>query len=229
MSTEALSPYTRAWGTGGPTGTFTHSKQFAQRLRGVLSRINARIREAIIERDLFNLQTESLETRYEESDEVDTPDGQGVVVDAITKSFESPEGEEIEASDDSPAYAVLLADEDKQVGFYKASDLEETTIEADVENPESDLEAMMDMAVASAEDYESLQEGFFEWPESWQESPQPARLIALKAWAGMGGSFDGCEREMRGEIAAPQRFCADFLDRLVGNPYWRGDSWAPGD
>lgn len=74
MSTEALSPYTRAWGTGGPTGTFTHSKQFAQRLRGVLSRINARIREAIIERDLFNLQTESLEVNElpEQAYEFDT-------------------------------------------------------------------------------------------------------------------------------------------------------------
>lgn len=59
-SHEALSPYTREAGSGGPTPTFTAQKQFAQRLRGVLSRINARIREAIAEDGLFNEQIEAL-------------------------------------------------------------------------------------------------------------------------------------------------------------------------
>jgi len=56
---EALSPYTRD-GSGGPTPTTTAQKRFAQRLRGVLSRINARLREAIIDNDLFNLRDEAL-------------------------------------------------------------------------------------------------------------------------------------------------------------------------
>lgn len=56
---ESLSPYTRD-GPGGPTPTTTAQKQFAQRLRGVLSRINAQIREAIIKRDLFGLRDEAL-------------------------------------------------------------------------------------------------------------------------------------------------------------------------
>ena len=51
-STEALSPYTRD-GPGGPTRTTTQQDVFAQRLRGVLSRINARIREVIINNDAF--------------------------------------------------------------------------------------------------------------------------------------------------------------------------------
>lgn len=59
-SHESLSPYTREAGSGGPTPTFTAQKQFAQRLRGVLSRINARIREAIEEDGLFTEETEAL-------------------------------------------------------------------------------------------------------------------------------------------------------------------------
>jgi len=160
--------------------------------------------------------------RYSESDEVNTPDGLGVVVDVITEPFEDVDGERVEASTDSPAYAVMVEDPDKEIGFYKASDLESDTIETDVENPEEDVEEVAGNTVAN-------QDGRFTWPESWRESDQPARLIALKAFAGMGGSFDGCEREMRGEIASPERFCGAFIDRLVGNPYWRGDSWAPGD
>jgi len=54
---ESLSPYTRD-GEGGPTRTTTMQDRFAQRLRGVLSRINARSREAIIEDDLFLIREE---------------------------------------------------------------------------------------------------------------------------------------------------------------------------
>jgi hypothetical protein len=57
---EALSPYTFERSDKAPTNTFTTQKQFAQRLRGVLSRINARIREAIDEKDLFGLRDEAL-------------------------------------------------------------------------------------------------------------------------------------------------------------------------
>jgi len=56
---ESLSPYTRD-GSGGPTPTTTAQDTFAQRLRGVLSRINARIREYVGEKDLFGLSDESL-------------------------------------------------------------------------------------------------------------------------------------------------------------------------
>ena len=56
---EALSPYTFERSERAPTNTFTTQKQFARRLRGVLSRINARIRDAIDERDLFGLRDNS--------------------------------------------------------------------------------------------------------------------------------------------------------------------------
>jgi len=57
-SHECLSPYTRD-GSGGETRTFTLQKRFAQRLRGVLSRINARIRDAIQD-GLFDFDDEAL-------------------------------------------------------------------------------------------------------------------------------------------------------------------------
>lgn len=175
--------------------------------------------------DQFGIETQA--NRYSEGDEVDTPDGLGVVVDAISESFEEPGGDQVDASSDSPAYAVILEDGRKEIGFYKASDLSADTIDVDVQEPEGDLESMR--ADWDDDGVETMQEGHFSWPDSWEASDQPARLIALKAFAGMGGSFDGCEREMRGNVATPERFCGAFIDRLVGNPYWRGDSWAPGD
>jgi len=161
---------------------------------------------------------------FKPKDEVDTPDGQGVVLEQITESFEDPDGGEVEASEDEPVYAVAVEDEDVGMGFYKGSELSDTTIETDVENPEEDLDEATENGETTAN-----QDGFFEWPESWVESETPARVIALKALAGMGGTFDSCVREMRGEIVSPDRFCADFLDRVYGNPFWRGDSFAPGD
>jgi hypothetical protein len=179
----------------------------------------------IAKRDNAESMAEALQ-RFGESDEVMTPDGLGVVADRITESFTTQDGEDIEASEDSPAYAVLVEDEDKLIGYYKASDLSDDTIETDVENPTEEIEAMQDIHNAIEGDAEALR---FEWPQSWVDSDTPARVIALKAFAGMGGSFDGCEREMRGNISRPEAFCGDFIDRLVGHGFWRGDSWAPGD
>jgi hypothetical protein len=65
-------------------------------------------------------------------------------------------------------------------------------------------------------------------PESWRESPQPARVIALKV-ASKFGDFDGCVREMRGEVTDTDEFCAAFFDEVLGYTYWRGDSPLPGD
>lgn len=58
-SHEALS-YTRPSDAYGPTDTTTVTRRFEQRLRGVLGRLNAAIRRAIIENDLFGLQSEAL-------------------------------------------------------------------------------------------------------------------------------------------------------------------------
>lgn len=53
--------YVRDETSHGPTKTKTVMTRFEQRLRGVLGRINARIREALIDRDIFGMQTDTLE------------------------------------------------------------------------------------------------------------------------------------------------------------------------
>lgn len=153
---------------------------------------------------------------FDDAEVVDTPDGMGVIDDVITEG--SVDG--MDASEDEPVYAVVVEDEDVGVGFYRESDLSSATIE-DLPGPENpEQEVSEDERDTNAD---TLQDGRFQWPESWRESNTPARVIALKAWAGMGGSFDGCVREMRGNLTgSPDRFCADFKDRLLGTETWRG-------
>lgn len=170
-------------------------------------------------------------TRYEEGDTVTTPQGVGVVGDVLTEAVES-DGEEIDASESSPTYVVLTENQGEGFNTYKASDLHSTTFAEEVENPESDLAGVASNSRSPIDVLAGLltsNQNRFEWPQSWVDSETPARVIALKAFAGMGGSFDGCVREMQGNISQPEDFCANFLDRLVGNPYWRGDSPLPGD
>jgi hypothetical protein len=86
------------------------------------------------------------------------------------------------------------------------------------------------MAMAElAPDNSEYAELDFTMPESWRESDTPARVIALKAFQGMGGSFTGCKREMRSEVSDPDEFCGAFLDETLQYPFWRGDSPLPGD
>jgi len=151
--------------------------------------------------------------QYSEGDVVDTPDGLGVVSEVRTETFDGTDGE-VEASEDSPAYVVAVEDEDKSVGFYKASDLESGEL------PEVDVDPEEDLGDQSA-NVSANQDGHFTWPESWRESDTPARIIALKAWASMGGRHTGCVREMKGNISRPNAFCADFKDRILGWEGWR--------
>jgi len=60
MSVSTLSPYTRGEVGYGPTATKTAQKRFEQALRGVLGRLNQKIREAIIEDNILGLRAETL-------------------------------------------------------------------------------------------------------------------------------------------------------------------------
>ncbi|WP_284008052.1 anti-CBASS protein Acb1 family protein [Haloarcula pelagica] len=167
-------------------------------------------------------------TRYEEGDTVSTPQGVGVVADVLTETVETDE-DTVEASDSSPTYVVVV--EDARVGYeiYKAGDIHSTTIETDVD-PTEEIAANTDTGQGILEVLGILSSNSdFSPPPSWRNSSTPSRIIALKAFASMGGSFDGCVREMRGSVSSPDRFCGSFLDYVVGNPYWRGDSILPGD
>jgi hypothetical protein len=171
-------------------------------------------------------------TRYSEGDEVSTPQGVGVVADVLTSTVDNDETT-VEASEGSPTYVVVV--EDGRVGYetYKAEDIHSTTIETDVDEPTQRLADEEETANALGRVLKllapELTANDFDAPPSWRQSSTPNRIIALKAFASMGGSFDGCVREMKGEVASPDRYCGSFLDYVIGNPYWRGDSILPGD
>jgi len=191
---------------------------------------SAAVREAFEE-----FSDADLANRYQEGDIVTTPDrGVGVVAGAVAEDQEAPDDADlpdIEASPDSPTYVVVTQDDaDRGMGLYKASDLEATEIETEVDAldtaPETaEAAALGELAPADSE----IAQLDFTMPESWRESDTPARVIALRAFAGMGGSFDGCVREMRGEVRNVEAFCGAFLDEVLGYEAWRGDSPLPGD
>jgi hypothetical protein len=135
----------------------------------------------------------------------------------------------IDASDDSPTYMVVVEDGRVGADFYKASELHSTDLDTDMDDPTEEL-AEADTANSLREAImDTLTANDFSPPRSWRQSSTPARLIALDAFASMDASFDGCVREMRGNVTSPDRFCGSFLDYVIGNEYWRGDSPLPGD
>jgi hypothetical protein len=165
---------------------------------------------------------------YSEGDEVDTPEGVGVVVEVRTEEFDGPSGEVIEASSNDPAYIVGV---ESGVEVYRESDLSSGEIDAAVEDPEGELE-VDDDAEGSRVSVEAIRgDGRFQIPESWEESETPNRLILLKAWAGMGGQFDcpsgdcckGTMIENGLNPKAANRFCGSLKDRVMGGwTGWRG-------
>jgi len=169
-----------------------------------------------------------LATRYAEGDEVETPDGVGVVIDVFT-SDDTFAGRAVEATSDSPTYVVATEGGRPAFDLFSASDLSATTIEVegveDATDAATEAEAMMDAHLADANtEADTIAElGVTDWdyPPSWRESPTPNRVILLKAWAGMDGSFSGCQREMRGEIARTAPFCGAMKDRVLLTEDWR--------
>lgn len=166
---------------------------------------------------------------FSEGEEVETPAGIGVVVEVRTEDFDGPDGG-VEASEDDPAYIVGVED---GVRVYRGSDLQDGEIDADVDDPEGELEASISAAVSDPDAWEGSVlavrgDGRFSYPESWEESDTPARLILLKAWAGMNGQFDCPSGDcckgtmMKNGMAEPManRFCADMKDRVMGG--WEG-------
>jgi uncharacterized protein (DUF736 family) len=169
------------------------------------------------------LGVESLATQYSEGDVVQSPQGIGVISDVFTEGFD-----DVEASEDSPSYAVALQDARVGSEFYKASELEATELpDTDVDDPVGEVEAMHNIADAVETDYEALN-----WspPESWQDAETPARLIALDAWSSMGAQFDcpgggcckGTMRQQGMSERASDEFCASFKDYILGTEEWRG-------
>lgn len=177
--------------------------------------------------------TEELANRYQEGDVVETPDsGVGVIAGAVAEDQTAPDDSDlpdIEASPDSPTYVVVTEDESQGMSLLKASDLESTEIEAEVDALDTTKEAAAMAELAPDDSDSEIAELDFTMPESWRESDTPARVIALDAFASMGGSFDGCVRSMRDAVSNPDALCGSFLDEVLGYEAWRGDSPLPGD
>lgn len=166
------------------------------------------------------------DTRYSEGDQVDTPDGPGVVVEVRTEDFDGPTGS-VDASTDSPAYVVGTED---GASVYRASDLQAGEIETDVDNPVADVEGDAENMAANLAPVEDLAVNNWNPPESWRDAETPARLIALDAWSSMGGQFDcggscchGTMAPKLGERGANE-FCGSMKDYILGG--WEG--WRSG-
>lgn len=66
--------------------------------------------------------------------------------------------------------------------------------------------------------------GFESWPDSWNESERPNRLILLDVWASMNGTWRGCFREMSSSMTPrrSRRLCSAMKDEVYGTEEWRG-------
>jgi len=161
---------------------------------------------------------------FTEGDPVDTPDGFGIVVEVREEDFDGPGGE-VDASSENPAYVVGLEDESRGVAVYSGDELSASEMpETDVENPAEDVaEEEMSSNSPTA--------NRFSYPDSWEESETPNRIILLDMWSSMQGQFDCGGACCKGTMLqsgmsnrAANEFCASAKDRVLGG--WQG--WRSG-
>lgn len=190
---------------------------------------------AITRRDVLEVAIDTLQNEFEAGDVVETPDGLGFVDDRITEG--TVDGEE--ATEDEPIYAVGMVEE-ADVNFYREEQLESGELpDTDVDDPVEDIAEegtdtqahMFADSLAYSEKYQTdvLQFGDFDYPDSWEESEVPARLILMDAWTSMGGQFDcgggacckGTMRQSGMSERASDQFCASMKDRVLQWEGWR--------
>lgn len=184
--------------------------------------------------------------RYAEGDKVELDGQEGVVVEVWTSGErDGPDGETYDASEDSPVYVVATVDGAEAA---RASDLSASDWGSDVDDPDKSLadgvaEGADAALTASVEatlfalpaDFDPHTDGTltagptdWDYPDSWDESDTPNRVILLDAWSSMGGQFDcdgGC---CKGTMmssgmsdGASDRFCASMKDRVLMWEGWR--------
>ena len=151
----------------------------------------------------------------------------------------------MDATEDNPVYAVGMIEE-AGVNFYREDELSEGEFDPDIEDVDDPVEevaaeetdtqarqAFVD-ALGYSEQYDTdvLQFGDFNYPDSWEESSTPARIILMDAWTSMGAQFDcagGCCKQTMRESGMSERasdqFCASLKDAALGTHDWRG-GWA---
>jgi hypothetical protein len=185
------------------------------------------------------------ELKLNESDWVEYSDGQyGVIVGVVDGPVEWPTGDEAteEVGDDGEnVYIVARATGGSKP--FAEDEIEETDRDTVIgdddempDEPEEDLDdaemavgykmvsdgrvaELHDKPVAELISVPGVDDpgvGFDSWPDSWEESEKPARMILLDAWSSMGATFTGCV----GEVGS-RRLCASMKDEVLGTERWR--------
>jgi len=121
-------------------------------------------------------------------------------------------GEDVQIEDEPVGEGeVVVAYGDRQ--GYEIVDVDELS-EGEIDTPDNaDPE---DLTQVSANEYTANDVGFDSWPDSWEESDIPARIIALDAWSSMGGTWRGCFSEI-----GDAEICSAFKDEMLGTTAWR--------
>ncbi|ESS11043.1 MAG: hypothetical protein A07HR60_02188 [uncultured archaeon A07HR60] len=138
-------------------------------------------------------------------------------------------GKEVAASGDEPGYTVAV--EDPETGFVIVREPEISSGEMAVEDADPDdiMETEMMVRLSESEEDElkpetaTLSVTNFDYPESWDVSPTPNRVILLKSYASMGGSISGVRNEMVNEVSNPEAFAVAMKDRVLLTGDWRVD------
>lgn len=173
----------------------------------------------------FDTKDVAADARFSEGQKVMYDGQEAIVVEVRTSPFEGPDGDEVDASESEVAYIVATAD---GAEVARATDLGAEDWSTGVDSPDQDLS---DSAEASAPDDDAtLEAGPTDWdyPDSWDESDTPNRLILLDAWSSMGGQFDCGGSCCKGTMmsggmseGAANRFCASMKDRVLMWEGWR--------
>lgn len=181
-----------------------------------------------------NVPASAAAADYAEGDKIETSSGdRGIVVEVRTEPFEGPDGSDVDASENSPAYIIATADGAEAV---TADDITLSDWSSGQDSPDEELAE--DLAASSIEgrevdgefEYVTVQAGPTDWdyPESWKEADTPARIILLDAWSSMGGQFDCGGACCKGTMTkagmsdrASDQFCAAMKDRVLMWEGWR--------
>jgi hypothetical protein len=138
----------------------------------------------------------------------------------------------VAGSSDSPTYVVALAE--GGVKPFKASDLQELGRNTLLSDPDVDPVETLDKEsedLALGARYDGVEEllsipavddpgvGWDSYPDSWEESPKPNRLILLDAWTSMGASWRGAYKELKSK-----RLASSMKDEVYLTDMWR--SWS---
>lgn len=193
------------------------------------------LESAIDEEPKTNLES-SKYAEYDAGKKVKVDGQRGVILELHTDEF-SLAGETFEATQDEPLYVVgteegsLVVNKseivDEQWPPTEEGDPEKVT-EAEPKanytkentNPFADYEPQLTRgnAIQGRIEPEDPGIGFDSWPDSWEESEKPARLIALDAWSSFTppASWTGCFNEI-----GNKRICSAWKDEMMQTTGWR--------